>query len=825
MFSMIEYKKVIQSIFFLIFFLLLNGCHDKQDTSSKIPRSQNTDQIAIERPKPAIRLADRTIYFADLLQKNHYRVLNQEYQQRLVREPKVWLRYDDFYGKPKSIFQHPFETPVANTIVFIDIPLGATQLRYSIGVFSKDCEKSSDGVLFRIALQDQEKQNVLFEENLKIFDEWKDYVLDLSTYSGKTVTIEFMTEPGKDPTCDWAFWGTPRLFQMDDNTNDTEGDKPETVDSTSAKLYTAPVSMLYPELKTTSGDSVVRGWIPKSFMFDILLANVGSQIVLRNELWIIEKSDNQAETVTIEILGKNDQILDTSKHAITAQNQVIVAEYQVKNQERLPTKVRIQRDYQNPSTILIKEPIRYALRDSNDEKGKPDVILISLDTLRADHLSCYGYPSIVSPNIDALAAEAFVFTNAYSNANWTLPSHTSLFTSRYLVQHQSDFHSWSNGQWLPYVLPEHYITESLQQLNYVTIGLTGGGWVDSRFGFNRGFDYYIENITEFNPSTLDMLSSLIEPHNQSPLFLFLHTYEIHDYFKEKEFHRQYVQAHFDKIPNISLLKYIEAQMRVIDPRLKQALLPQPGIQYIRELYDGGINYTDTLLGQLFEELRGIGVYDTSWIIVTADHGEGFGDPHNNNLTTSWHHGSSLYNDQTRIPLIIKPPRALIQDGLKPRKIETFVQLIDISPTLLSILGEQTPDQFAGHSLFPLLTDPSAVFTEHVFIDDILLRQFAVLSQEYKLIASPWSFHLLTGDLHYELYQMPGDPSEQNNLVSDPKYAPILNELKQLLVEHIQDLPLMAERNTPPLTQRSREEEQDKTVDPQHIQRLKDLGYL
>ncbi len=807
--------------------VFMDGCQGTQKEQSKAEKPNKDVNVSeTQASKTMVTTTqenERRIFFADLIKNNQVILGNREYREALYEEPDRWFRNNILHhGKAKSIFHHPVWGEMQNNLVFENISIqGQVQMKYSIGLFTKDCERVSDGVKFKISVSDGNGQSkVLFEETFSTFDTWQDSTLDLSEYSGKTVTIELVTEALEDTLCDWATWGTPRLifYSVENNSVIKEIE--------SAQRYDSIIndSSLDRNLSQI-GTRVDRGWIADAVKTAISLPEIIPNTVIRYELSVVEKSAKQNEVVTIELIDENNNVLHSSKYDVREQKQIIVDEYTVADSDKLPDKIHISLDNeQNASMIFIKEPVQHALRKDDTDQHTPNVILISLDALRADRLGCYGYARNVSPNIDAFAAESVVFRNAYSNSNWTLPSHVSMFTSLYPSQHRVVTQTWHNNQWDAYEPLTIFIPEIFKNQGYLTLAFTGGGFVHSRYGFNKGFDFHVEDVKELNLESLSRFHDLLDTHKNAPFFIFFHTYEIHDYYDDKPMHHQYVGENiFDK-DDIHLIYYIKSQAEdVIHDQIKQKLLPENGIQYIRDLYDGAIFYTDDLLGKFFTELKKMDMYDTSWIILTADHGEGFGEIHCNNHITSWHHGFRLYDDQIRVPLIIKPPKSVQLEGKEYRIIEQPAQIIDIPPTLVSILGIEPYAQFEGENLQPFFTTSASVSNRAIFSEDIRNRQFAVIHDDFKLIARTQRQMLLIGDFAYELYDLKNDPLEKINLAHSDKYAPLYNDLKQLLDEHVRDLlQIIGETRVP---ERVEQQSEDAEVDEKHLQRLKDLGYL
>ena len=791
-------------LFFVLMIALgLIGCQESHDV------------IIEESPEK------KKIYLTDLMQDAQFRIQGT-YQEALRKNPK-FLQYPiSKYDRPNSIFHHPLGMR-QNSLAFHNILVTPhTQLQFSIGIFIED--HPSDGVIFRIELQENDTQRIIFENMVTQFNIWQDHVVDLSSYSRKNVSITLMTEAGKHGDYDWALWGSPKISLYPDEYVLKK--------STSARSHRAIITS-YKDRKLSHGENRVdRGWLADAITTDIMLSNVHMNTVLRNEIYVLTKVSEQSEELTIELLDDKENTFSSTTYTLTDQHQLITHKYPIHEYSSLLSKVRIRRAANNPSQIFIKEPVQANVLDEQRETPQNHILLISLDTLRADRLGCYGYTKNISPHLDALAQESFLFTNAYSNSNWTLPAHTSMFTSLYPSHHQISLKILKNYQHLAYESPYYYMTEAFKQANYVTLAFTGGGFVDSRYGFNKGFDYHIENVKELNPTSLDLLLELIKTHQDNPQFVFFHTYEIHDFYQNKSIHHHYIPNHADSTLDQTLLDRIyfmadndEFGKASFQKNHQDGLSPKE-VQYLRDLYDGAIVYTDMLLGQFFDELKNLDMYDQSWIIVTSDHGEGLGESHNNNLTRSWYHGPRLYDNQIKIPLIIKPPKHRMQALSSDRRISRFVQIVDLAPTLLAIIGVTAPDQFQGNSLLPLLTRSAPLPEADIFAASLKRYHFSMIKDNYKLlmtvyIPSPSD----TPSFRYELYNLSDDPHERVNLLKTDKaakYAAIYNELQQALWEHNAPFIEQKYQTIKPQIQATPEIE---GIDAEHLQRLKELGYL
>ncbi len=808
--------------FLLMGLLLLVACENKEISED----AQFFHSPEITKVKKTIEKTKRIIYFADLMSENEVDI-DETYRTILEKKP-TYLKYDlNLHGKIKSIHHHPLGE-AKNTLTFNNISIKSfAKLKFSVGIFTEGRKDfSSDGVGFKVILWDDKKPNFLYDAEITEFDVWKDISIDLSEYKGKTVDISFKTEYLKNAQFDWATWGTPCI------TIHSIDKEHEVKKIGSADLHESLVGY-YNNKKLTNGGEVRvdRGWVANAKTTDIILDdNKGKAIITRYEIAVLDKSDAKNEKVNIELLDQGNNIVAAQEHDVHHTKQIIMGEYNGNALADTPHILRIKLDIENSSIFFIKEPIQYSVPSDNHDNKKDNIILISLDTLRSDRLSCYGYIRDLSPNLDKIANESFVFTNAFSNSNWTLPAHTSLFISQYPAHHkivinnieQFDFYS---DQW-----PYRYLTEEVKGQGYLTIAYTGGGYVNSRYGFNKGFDYHIEEVKELNEEIIDVLSYILAENKKSQLFLFFHTYEIHDYLMAKPIYFKYVKNKFHPYNGNNLVDILDfrdvpgMQFKKYD-RLKESLLPPEGLEYVQNLYDGALSYTDEMLGKIFDHLKELNLYDTSWIIITSDHGEGLGDIHNNKKVKSFRHGPQLYDDQIKVPLIIKPPKGKV---IKAKKIDTFVQLVDIAPTILEIMGSNKQPQFIGKNLLPIMYNDENENEAELFSENLNNQLSSITKDDYKLIMKPRSPYLLdAGKFKFELYDLAKDLEEKENLLvqeDSSKYAPIFNELKTALLQHLDGV-FQSHHIDESLSGNEISAEDRQELDPKKLQRLKELGYL
>jgi len=429
-------------------------------------------------------------------------------------------------------------------------------------------------------------------------------------------------------------------------------------------------------------------------------------------------------------------------------------------------------------------PLIGQLRESrkSPDVERPNIILISIDTLRADHLGCYGYSRKTSPNIDSLASESVIFTRAFSPAPYTISSHMSLLTGLYPLRHRVLYLDQSLDSKIK------TLASRLSQAGYVCGAFTDGGQVSHRFGFNRGFDYFEEEASAEVPpraaeKTFIRSVGWLKRHRDTPFFLFLHTYQPHNpYHSPEPWGTMFLQENHS---------FSEASLQDLlgngYPHLFQSF-PENTRQNLIALYDGEIRFTDEMLIRpLIKLLRELGIYDQSVIIITSDHGEEFFDH------SSWAHGHQLYNEILHVPLILKFPFS----NLEKKKITTPVRLIDVVPTILELAGvKYKPCEIDGQSLLTSSTSsPTSAFTSMAYLPQnfaaFLPRSIAFIRGDMKFIwhdqLSSEAFKFFDPpppQLSIELYDLKEDETEQNNIYEmNPKISrKFLQEVKKILAE-------------------------------------------
>lgn len=364
--------------------------------------------------------------------------------------------------------------------------------------------------------------------------------------------------------------------------------------------------------------------------------------------------------------------------------------------------------------------------------GAPDLLLISIDSLRPDHLGCYGYGKPTSPFIDRLASEGLLFENALSTTSWTLPAHAALFTGL-----RDSVHGlYDNGLSLN---AEHStLAEVLKAAGYRTAGFYGGPYLHPVFGLGQGFETYVNCMSQpdlgegarreamlpdsrshldvTGPRTRQAVADWAASTAQDarPYFLFVHLWDVHyDYTAPEEYVRLFDEGYQGEVDG-----------RLMSNPAIHGDMPKRDLERLLALYDAEIRFTDDVVRGLFEDLDGLGMLENTLVVLTADHGEEFFEHRQKG------HNKSLYDEVLRVPLILHWP------GKVPRGARTDlqVQLIDLMPTLIAMTKVKALGRMQGRDLSPAVAGramPQRDALAELLIDGQSYR--ALRSNERKVI--------------------------------------------------------------------------------------------
>jgi arylsulfatase A-like enzyme len=389
-----------------------------------------------------------------------------------------------------------------------------------------------------------------------------------------------------------------------------------------------------------------------------------------------------------------------------------------------------------------------------DETPPPNILLISIDALRADHLGCYGYDRDTSPFLDTLAARGIRFSHAFVNTHGTPPSHTTMLSSLYQESHRVGVPG-ENPSDADMALPTEVdlLQEVLRNRGWRTVAVTGGGFLKGEFGFDRGFDLFVGHRQDVEQGAARLVK-LIEQNlaTGQPVFAFFHTYQVHTPYRPPP---AYDGLFGDYSSDVEV-----TGKALVKIQADAAAHLEPGdFDYLMVQYDRDIRYTDDTLRKLLGQLDELGFLDRALVVVTSDHGEEFGD-HGGLL-----HRGSLYEELLRVPLIVRG------SGLPSGVVESrLASTVDIAPTILAAVGLEPPPSMEGRDLFaqqPLEWSQQRVFSQYG------TQIYSLRTPRWKLIEYPDRDHHLLFDLTH-------DPNETRDVAArHPERADRLrHELEQ-----------------------------------------------
>ena len=448
-----------------------------------------------------------------------------------------------------------------------------------------------------------------------------------------------------------------------------------------------------------------------------------------------------------------------------------------------------------------------------------NVILITIDTLRADHLSCYGYHRKTSPNIDNLAKNGILFKYAFSNGPWTPFSFPSILTSTYPLQFSFDFH----------LSPERImISEVLKKNGYFTAAFHSNPYLSSFYGYNRGFDVFSDflltekrvkysyghpflvklqkkvkerlesilgeanpfyhlivsfhekvlesrirtkrsqKLMEFDEKYIEDASSLNKKviywlrNVKEPFFLWVHYMDVRMGYMPPDMCLEYLVQFTSSLPD-------ETKIRKLNEKIYRNIyvskddFSDEEVRLLIDLYDAETRYVDEHIRLLLDEVKDLGLLRDTLVVITADHGDEFlehGDIH---------HNPKLYDELLHVPLIFYAPK--LGKGIT---IGDLVSLIDLAPTIVDILGIKRPEQWVGESLLPLLKGEKKA--NNAVISEVLVngkRKIAYRTKKWKFI-----FNID----NYELYNLEKDIGESTNVAEEN--LDIVRDFSSKIEEHI-----------------------------------------
>jgi arylsulfatase A-like enzyme len=441
--------------------------------------------------------------------------------------------------------------------------------------------------------------------------------------------------------------------------------------------------------------------------------------------------------------------------------------------------------FKGRGTVYLGQPIFYRPYQPGEEDKQ--VIFIAVDTLRADHTGKKTGGQSLTPHIDAFIEDSVCLENAYAQTSWTLPSFMSLFTAQYEYHHGVGIKD-------PLSPRKPHLVEPLSQ-EFITVAYHGGKVMNGRWGFSRGFDYYkkYQQAGSLYPRggrhLFAKAMELLENARFPNLFLFLHTYQVHaPYTPPEEF--------LLKLNPNPAYKKLDA-VNVNQPEKTFLPVDEPLKQSLKELYQAEIFAFDAYFGEFIEKLKASGRYDNTMIVLMSDHGEEFFEH------GGWTHSHGLYNEQIRVPVVIKFPGG----RFKNTRLDAPVGIIDLMPTILSYYGiEYEASKADGMNLMPVIESGgreklsrdylvSTIGTGKYF--EAVPTKIALVFDRYKIIYNdPFSQadldffkdHAPPPDFpRFQLFDLVEDPGETRNVVEThirlkEKMMPAILSIRKLILQ-------------------------------------------
>lgn len=447
------------------------------------------------------------------------------------------------------------------------------------------------------------------------------------------------------------------------------------------------------------------------------------------------------------------------------------------------------------------------------DAAPPNIVVFLSDALRADHLGCYGYPFPVSPRIDAFARESLVFEQCYSQAPWTKPSVSSLYTGVLPAVHQSmvtsfeqeGFWHWdeTNPQGFQIqILRESFTTlaEALKARGYQTACFQYTPHCQQGFGFARGFDHYRYVPVEPVVPQTDALIKWLQEEAKEPFFVYVHELDPHGPYTPGE---ALYEKFFGKTLQRAQEELSEADTAIIQKFQMPDLLhlSREGLEHLISLYDAEILGVDEQFGRVLDCLQEKGVEGHTVVSLISDHGEAFGEH------GFFKHNNSLYKEELHVPLIIR-----IGEEKRHQRVRWHVSLSDLYPSLLQLAGAAVPDYVQAAPLFD--AQGALTVTES--------RPVYAYFDHNRPDVSSWEFCMTDGDLKIydkgdgkppEIYHQQEDPGEKRNIADAlPQTVELQEKIKSARVKHEE----FSARFGPP---------QYAGIDMKPMEELRALGYF
>jgi arylsulfatase A-like enzyme len=431
------------------------------------------------------------------------------------------------------------------------------------------------------------------------------------------------------------------------------------------------------------------------------------------------------------------------------------------------------------------------------ETDRTNVVLVIMDTMRADRLSLYGNPHRTSPQIDQLARHAIVFDRAIAQAPWTAPSVASIFTGTYQSVHGVT-HRWNQSS-ITSVLGEqfHTLAEAFHDAGYRTAAFSSQAWTIPRTGFAQGFDTFdvVSSIDDIYETDRVMRSGIewIGAHEDEPFFVYLHVLDPHSPY--------HAPPPFDELfwkgpppPNMAPMTKLDVagQWKYLLSLGREHPVEDEDLEWMLAMYDSEIAYVDHWVGALSRTLQEKGLSGKTLLVLVSDHGESFREHQ------VFGHGQRLWNPELHVPLV------LVHPGWFPdqERVATPVGTMDLYPTLAELIGLELPPHVQGRSLMVQIPNPEPIYSEGANVSEIKLQD------------AEWSLITKSDYTKPKLYRIDEDPGERKNLAA---------EQPEVLERMLAELRRRYEANLASPWRAG--DSNERRLDPEQAARLRAMGYI
>lgn len=422
----------------------------------------------------------------------------------------------------------------------------------------------------------------------------------------------------------------------------------------------------------------------------------------------------------------------------------------------MPTKRTLTRNIAVAIAVAIAFAAIFAV--SCGKGRNVNLLVITIDTLRADYLGCYGYDKPTSPRIDAFARDAVLFEKVFCQAPETLPSHTSIFTGLYTRNHKA---IGNESRVAPEVTT---LAEILKDHGYRTCAMISNHVLDAKYGLNQGFDKYVpihlvtddrkraESPESDSDPTTEQAIAWLDENKNSKFFLWVHWFHPHRPYDPPPAYQEAFAGNYTGPAG----DQNDFAMKVWRDKID---LPPEDVAQMRGLYAGEVAFTDFQVGMLLDDLARLRLLDNTVVVITSDHGEILYDHE-----YYFGHDIGLYTECTMVPLVMRIPGM----GAPGRRVPGLIQSIDIFPTILQALSISPPARVDGKSLIPLVEGKATSTTDVGFSEGFPFPEkcpprHAVRTETAELI---WREEP-SGETTKMYFDLAADPGERTNLYPTP----------------------------------------------------------